>query len=110
MAKYFKGYTYLSGSITNNQNYRRQFFEAEEHLAAQGLKTLNPVKLGLMLELEQEVPSWEDYMKLDLIALLQCDAIYMLQGWQSSKGATLEHYLAKELGLKIIYQEGNDEL
>lgn len=105
MTNYFKGFTYLSGAITNNQNYRSQFFEAEKHLEAQGLKPLNPVKLGLILELEQGAPSWTDYMKLDITALIQCDAIYMLQGWESSKGATLEHHIAKELGLKITYQE-----
>lgn len=105
MTNYFKGYTYLSGAITNNPSYRKQFNEAQKHLESKGETVLNPVKLGLMLELEQEDPSWEDYMKLDITALIQCDAIYMLQGWESSKGATLEHHIAKELGLKITYQE-----
>lgn len=110
MLNAFNGYTYISGAITNNPNYKKQFFNAEKHLESQGETVLNPVKLGLMLELRDGDPSWTDYMKLDIAALIQCDAVYMLQGWQSSKGATLEHYLAKELGLKIIYQEGNDEL
>lgn len=110
MLNAFNGYTYISGPITNNQNYRRQFFEAEKHLESKGETVLNPVKLGLMLELQDCDPSWEDYMKLDLTVLIHCDGIYMLQGWQSSKGATLEHHIAKELGLKITYQEGPDEL
>lgn len=105
MANYFKGYTYISGPITNNPSYRKQFNEAAKHLESQRQIVLNPVKLGLMLELEQGAPSWTDYMKLDITALIQCDAIYMLKGWESSKGATLEHHIAKELGLKITYQE-----
>lgn len=110
MLNQFNGCTYLSGPITNNPHYKRQFFNAEKQLESQGQIVLNPVKLGLILELREGSPSWEDYMKLDITALIQCDAIYMLQGWESSKGATLEHHIAKELGLKITYQEGNDEL
>lgn len=35
---------------------------------------------------------------------LQADAIYMLKGWEYSKGANAEHALAKALGLEIYYE------
>lgn len=34
----------------------------------------------------------------------QAEAIFMLKGWESSKGARTEHSLAHALNLKIIYQ------
>ena len=53
---------------------------------------------------------WDQSTPIGLIAaklidkLLDCDAIYMLRGWEQSKGATAEHAVAKWIGLEIIYQ------
>lgn len=47
--------------------------------------------------------SWQDYMRNDLSILLRCDEIHMLPDWQSSKGAKIEHQLALDLGIKIVY-------
>nr|DAI09077.1 MAG TPA: protein of unknown function (DUF1937) [Caudoviricetes sp.] len=43
-------------------------------------------------------------MAKDIIALLQCEGIYMLAGWEESQGARLEHALAKEGGLVVFYE------
>lgn len=40
----------------------------------------------------------------DLEHLQNCDAIYMLDGWQRSKGARAELATAEWLGLEILYQ------
>lgn len=40
--------------------------------------------------------------------LLQCKAIYMLQGWKDSKGARIEHYIATEIGIPITYEIERD--
>ena len=40
-----------------------------------------------------------------MAALVQCDAIYLLKGWESSKGTRLELEVALALGLDVI-QEG----
>jgi hypothetical protein len=40
----------------------------------------------------------------DLHNLLECDCIYMLTGWENSKGARVEHALANYLDLKIFYE------
>ncbi len=48
---------------------------------------------------------WCDWLTLDLFWLAKCDAIHMLPGWENSKGAGIEHMMAKALGLEIIYEE-----
>lgn len=40
----------------------------------------------------------------DLELLRRCDAIYMLNNWETSRGARMELELAKNLGLEIYYE------
>ncbi|KAA4746913.1 DUF4406 domain-containing protein, partial [Bacteroides fragilis] len=49
-----------------------------------------------------ENKSWKDYMIDDLKLLFDCEAIYLIDNWQSSKGARIECYIAKELGMRIL--------
>ena len=47
--------------------------------------------------------SWAEYMKKDIPHLLACDGIYLLPNWTGSKGAILEHHIASQLGMEIIF-------
>ena len=38
----------------------------------------------------------------DLWHLMRCDGIYMLDGWQQSKGAKTERAVAEAFGLAVI--------
>jgi len=55
---------------------------------------------------------WDESTPLNEIAsvlvsnLVGCDAIYMLRGWEQSKGARAEHAVAVWIGLEIMYQGG----
>ena len=55
---------------------------------------------------------WDELTLLKTIAntllgdLVDCDAIYMLRGWENSKGARAEHAVAVWVGLDIMYQVG----
>lgn len=104
---------YISGAITGIHNYQDHFKKAEDHIKAFGLKTLNPVEfckgmekkakeLGVTLE-------WGDYMRKCLVTIPYADAMYMLKGWEKSKGARLEHHIAQELGIEIMYQGGEND-
>ena len=44
------------------------------------------------------------YLRGDLVALLQCEAIYMIGRWEASVGAMLEHHVAAFCGIPIYYQ------
>lgn len=48
---------------------------------------------------------WGAYMAEDLQELFKCEGIYMCKNWVHSTGATIEHSIAKELGLKIMYEQ-----
>ena len=44
------------------------------------------------------------FLNGDLEIVRRCDAVYMLNNWKGSEGATGEHKLAKELGLEVYYE------
>lgn len=45
--------------------------------------------------------SWADWMKLDLREMMTCDVVAMLPGWERSKGAKTERWLALVLGMPV---------
>ena len=89
---------YLSGPITNNPRAKELFAQAENFYIKEGYEVVNPLKLC------SDNPSWDEAMRRDIAALMQCGAIAMLSGWEKSEGAIIEHYLAKKLQIEIIYQ------
>lgn len=96
---------YISGKITGVENFAEIFASKEQELTEQGHNIFNPAK-------HPDMFSWQQFMELDLKALSFCDSIYMMKGWETSKGAKLELEEAKRLGLEIIYEspEQNIEL
>ena len=97
---------YVSGKITGTSDYADRFSAAEDKLIAEGYEVLNPVRTGKWLEryLAPEKPTWVQYMKCTIAAMMKADYIYMMSGWSQSKGARIEHKLARELGMEIIYE------
>lgn len=88
---------YISGPISGIADGNRYAFEdAEAAITADGGYPVNPHKLC------PEPVTWEQAMKIDLAELCDCDAIAMLPGWRESRGARVEHKLAKVLGLRIF--------
>ena len=97
---------YISGKITGTEDYEKRFAKAEAELEAKGFIVLNPVRTGKWLEryLAPEVPTWIQYMKQAIKAMMSADCMYMLKGYRESKGARLELFLAKVLQYEIIYE------
>lgn len=101
---------YISGKITGDDNYRTKFATAEQRLIRDGYKVLNPVEEADSLDMVHkyaglEPPTWSEYMRKCLVTIIDADAVYMLRDWQESRGARLEHYIAAELGINIVYEE-----
>lgn len=116
--------TYVSGPITGSDDYEARFSEAirflqkeNEEIAktypfaiGQKLKTrifINPVEENKKrFSSVTEEPIWSDYMREDIKLLCDCDEIYMMKGWEKSKGARAEKRIAEMLGLTIRYEKG----
>jgi hypothetical protein len=93
---------YISGKISNLLESEAQllFENAEKVCIEMGYEPVNPMKLN-----HNHDKSWEAYMKEDIVAMMSCSAIYMLNNWESSNGAKVERELAIKLGFEVIYQQ-----
>lgn len=92
---------YISGKITGIEDTAHQLFQdAEDFLTrVKGHRVVNPLKLE-----HNHDKSWHSYLREDIKALCDCDAIYMLDNWTDSKGAIIEPTIAIYIGIKVIYQ------
>ena len=92
---------YISGAIAHHELEERKaaFRSAAEILRSEGYCPVNPFSNGL-----PDDADWRCHMKVDIGLLLQCDAIYMLDGWWLSKGAKLELDVATSCGLEPMFE------
>ena len=91
---------YISGPITNVLDYKEKFARAEQNLKVKypDAEIINPTVLD-------KLPlTYDEYMELDLRLLGMCEGIYMLKGWEDSKGANREYGYALAKG-KTFYFE-----
>lgn len=82
---------YISGPITGTKDYMERFAAAEREMKECGHEVINPAKLSIIMP---ESTTWEQYMVISLDLLKMCDGICMLEGWEKSKGASMEHLYA----------------
>ncbi len=88
---------YISGPMTGHPDLNFPAFNAAAaKLRAMGLDVCNPAEFG-----EEPGMAWADYLRKDIRALMDCQGIVMLPGWQKSKGARLEWVIANELGFVV---------
>ena len=91
-----RGKVYISGPITGIDFGNRFAFScARNALELCGYEVVDPSEVQL-----DDEATWTDYMRADLKLLLDCDFIYMLEGWEKSRGARIELALAKHLRIQ----------
>lgn len=89
---------YIAGPMTGQKDYNREAFEqAERELCREGHIALNPGKLPLGM------PDYS-YMPICMAMLEQAEAIYLLKGWEHSKGAIAEFCYAVSQNKAIEYE------
>ena len=94
-----RGRVYISGPMTGLPGFNfAAFDEAAAVLEAWGWEVENPAEKGII-----DGWTWADYLRYDLARLVECDGVVLLPGWEASKGARLEHHVATELGMWIMY-------
>lgn len=114
---------YIAGPMTGFPDHNIPAFNAAaKRLRAEGHFVINPVDLSSLFGTPEELsdsfaayydPSGcsgdddgiaENVMAADLAAVRSCNAIYLLNGWENSKGALKEVHVAIEHKLQIILE------
>lgn len=111
---------YVAGPMSGVFRFNFPAFDAAKHrLSFKGYTVVSPADIdrnhgfdpeSLPVEYDwSKMPPGLDYeavLKRDLAALAGCEAIALLPGWETSKGANRELARAKELGLAVyLYDE-----
>lgn len=94
---------YLSGPIslggTSDAEEIAQFTAVfathAARLAALGYEVINPCDC-------EPQPSWEGYMRLGLASVCRADIIAVLPRWLESRGAMLEVFVGRQLGVPVV--------
>lgn len=87
---------YISGAITGNPDYKKQFAAAEEKLTAAGHCVMNPAILP-------EGFDYEEHMHVCLAMVDVCEVLALLPSYVSSPGAQKEKRHAESKKKWIVY-------
>jgi hypothetical protein len=92
---------YIAGAITGHdlEERKRIFATAAQAVTEAGHTPVNPLELD-----HDHDKRWESYMKVCIIALIECDAIYHIMdaAWGKSRGVRMEYFIAQEMGLRSL--------
>lgn len=91
---------YISGPITGRAFYRARFEQMQEILEHYGFDVVNPAYNSMAAP----NATHEEYMRICFAQMRICDAIVFLKGWEDSKGAKMEHDIAKNTNMKMFYE------
>lgn len=101
---------YISGKISGlpYKEAEQRFEDAEALLTELGFEVINPLKNGLATHEE-----WIKHLCKDIEMLHSCDAIYMMDNWTTSTGASIEFDFANRTGKDVLFESNiiilNDE-
>ncbi|GEM55263.1 hypothetical protein B0A58_07330 [Flavobacterium branchiophilum NBRC 15030 = ATCC 35035] len=96
---------YIAGKVSglSIESVLKKFANAQEEIEDLGFKAINPISV-----VNDWACDWHTAMKLCIKALMDCDAIVVLNDYTTSDGAKIELELSKRLGITIFY--GVEEL
>lgn len=95
------GSWYLSGPMSGIAEHNFPAFnEAALTLRGMGFSIINPAETP-----HPDNTAWEVCLRRDLIDVVRCVGVIVLQGWMGSRGARMETAVAKALAMPIIRYE-----
>ena len=87
---------YLSGAITRNPNYKREFEAARKDLIDAGYTVVSP------LDICDDDWDWNKCMwRCIEVLVTQCDAVAIIPSGYDSAGMELEMQIAERLGMQV---------
>lgn len=98
---------YLAGPMTGIPHHNFPLFdEARDMLKGKGYTVISPADMSRELGIDgtREVTEFEyqSCLKDDIKAILRMDAVVVLPGWGTSKGARLEAHIAQVCGIPVL--------
>ncbi len=88
---------YVAGPMTGYPDLNYPAFAlASDRLRQRGFDAVSPAELNPITE------EYKTAMRNDIIALIDCDLILRLDGWEKSKGATLENHIAEVMKIPVL--------
>lgn len=95
---------YISGPIAGYDIEERKlaFLKVQHMLESLGYAPVNPFDNGV-----PDDAHWREHMRADIAMLLQCESIYMMPGWEFSKGCKLELDVASSCGIRLMLESQN---
>jgi nucleoside 2-deoxyribosyltransferase len=93
---------YLSGPMSNNKNYKKDFENARGLILRYGIPESN-IEIHSPIDLHLEGEDWEYCMKETLKLMLSCECIVLLPAIRDyvSKGTVIEQLVASTVGMNI---------
>ena len=101
---------YISLPITGHEDtYEHRLDDAVEYVKGkypeyERIITPKVVAENIERAYFQFQPKYKEYLLSDLEVIYDCDAIFMCNGWENSKGCKSEHAFADAIGLTMLYQ------
>ena len=77
------------------------FEAAAATLRAKGYNVISPNETE---SVDHDAPKpWTYYLQKDIKLMMGCDHLVLLPGWEDSRGASLEYYIAQKLGFTVYF-------
>lgn len=97
---------YISGPITGHEEDAKERFRktADYVMNIMDAETINPELIGRAAAENADLDH-EEYMEIAFTLLRMCDAIYLMPGWEDSRGCQMEKVYAENRGMKVMTGE-----
>lgn len=90
---------YMAGPMTGLPGFNYDaFHSAARVLRDAGYAVVSPAEAAS----DGVVRPWVQWMRILIPQLLVCDGVALLDGWETSRGATLEEHVASALGMPVL--------
>lgn len=93
---------YIAGPMSGIADHNFPAFrDKAAELRDLGLIVVNPAELHG----GDRTQKWSWYLRRDVRAMMDCEGLYMLEGWTNSEGASFEFSIAQKLEMEIVFYD-----
>lgn len=104
---------YISLPITGHEDtYESRLQEAVKtaesyarYMKYDKFEIITPKDVAYKVDDEISIPTYTDYLLACLEAIVDCDEVFVCDGWDESKGCQIEVHFALKLGIEVVYED-----